>query len=129
MKTVELDGVEYLVLTPSPKIQPWLSAYGPLMTREIKTPEEAEAHEARIAKIQDRIFRYVKPKPKPEHEGELFYAVLEELGDRATSMREVGDELFRPRTPSPPSRRPSSRDSSEAKRSPRTRRTRPDKEG
>jgi hypothetical protein len=73
LKKVTIEGVEYSLTVIPPYLLPFLNLYGELATKSAKTIEEAEQVSREMRRASEKILEAcVSPKPKPEHETELF---------------------------------------------------------
>lgn len=73
MKKVTIDGVEYALTVIPPYLLPFLNLYSELAAKTAQTIEEAEKISEDMRRASQKILEAcVSPKPKPEHETELF---------------------------------------------------------
>ncbi|MEM3489277.1 MAG: hypothetical protein QXO75_06455 [Nitrososphaerota archaeon] len=73
MRKVTIHGVEYTLNVIPPYLLPFLNLYSELATKSAQSIEEAEKISEDMKRASQKILEVcVSPKPKPEHETELF---------------------------------------------------------
>ncbi|MEM2982821.1 MAG: hypothetical protein QXH17_06610 [Candidatus Bathyarchaeia archaeon] len=73
MRKVTIHGVEYTLNVIPPYLLPFLNLYSELATKSAQSIEEAEKISEDMKRASQKILEAcVSPKPKPEHETELF---------------------------------------------------------
>lgn len=74
----EFDGQKYTLIPIPPYASPYSVLIGKLLQKKAETTDEAEANGAEIKKAMDKLFTVtVTPKPRVEHETQLFTALNE----------------------------------------------------
>ena len=95
-RKLKIDDVEYEATVIPPYLLPFLNFYGELAARKVASVEEAEKAAEDMRRASEKILSAcVNPRPRPEHEAEIFRFVS---GITNEAIRKV-DDMFFPQRP------------------------------